>query len=100
MDVEGKLFVGKSTKPEYLTLKLANRHGLITGATGTVLPVPVALVIRSWRFASCSVRYSVLVLFPTNSLPSTSILQVSALDAGRMIDQPHPHRLSPRHALD
>jgi hypothetical protein len=32
---DGKLFIGKSTKPEYLELKFANRHGLITGATGT-----------------------------------------------------------------
>ena len=32
---DGKIFVGKSIKPEYLDLKLANRHGLITGATGT-----------------------------------------------------------------
>ena len=31
----GKVFLGTSTRPEYLTLKLANRHGLITGATGT-----------------------------------------------------------------
>jgi DNA helicase HerA-like ATPase len=31
-----KLFIGKSsTKSEYLNLALANRHGLITGATGT-----------------------------------------------------------------
>jgi hypothetical protein len=35
MVTEGKIFVGKSVKPEYLDLKLANRHGLITGATGT-----------------------------------------------------------------
>jgi DNA helicase HerA-like ATPase len=32
---DDKIFVGKSGKPEYLTLKLANRHGLATGATGT-----------------------------------------------------------------
>jgi DNA helicase HerA-like ATPase len=32
---DDKIFVGKSKKPEYLTLKLANRHGLVTGATGT-----------------------------------------------------------------
>jgi len=32
---EGKLLVGKSDTYEYLTLALANRHGLITGATGT-----------------------------------------------------------------
>jgi DNA helicase HerA-like ATPase len=35
VDKDGMIFVGKSTKPEYLTLRLANRHGLITGATGT-----------------------------------------------------------------
>lgn len=39
-DIDGKIFVGRSTsndggKPEYLALKLANRHGLATGATGT-----------------------------------------------------------------
>src|SRR4029079_2159693 len=32
---DDKIFVGKSGKPEYLTLKLANRHGLATGANGT-----------------------------------------------------------------
>lgn len=32
---EGTILVGKSHKPELMTLKLANRHGLVTGATGT-----------------------------------------------------------------
>ena len=32
---DGKIFVGKSEKPEYLELKFGNRHGLATGATGT-----------------------------------------------------------------
>ncbi len=32
---DGMVLVGKSEKYEYLTLKLANRHGLVTGATGT-----------------------------------------------------------------
>lgn len=32
---DGKIYLGTSVKPEYLDLKLANRHGLITGATGT-----------------------------------------------------------------
>jgi DNA double-strand break repair helicase HerA and related ATPase len=32
---QDKIFAGNSTKPEYLTLRLANRHGLVTGATGT-----------------------------------------------------------------
>jgi len=33
--VAGKILVGKSDKYEYLTLSVGNRHGLITGATGT-----------------------------------------------------------------
>src|SRR5258706_4333948 len=36
LDKDGTIFVGKSSsKPEVLTLALANRHGLVTGATGT-----------------------------------------------------------------
>ena len=35
LDHDGKIFVGLSHKPEMLTLAFANRHGLITGATGT-----------------------------------------------------------------
>ncbi|MBN8996535.1 MAG: DUF853 family protein [Rhizobiales bacterium] len=31
----GKVFLGVSKKPEYVLLPYANRHGLITGATGT-----------------------------------------------------------------
>ncbi len=31
----GQILIGKSGKYEYLTLALGNRHGLITGATGT-----------------------------------------------------------------
>jgi len=32
---EGEILIGMSAKPETLRLKLANRHGLVTGATGT-----------------------------------------------------------------
>ncbi|MCB1486165.1 MAG: DUF853 family protein, partial [Bauldia sp.] len=32
---DGKVFVGGSGQPEYVQLPFANRHGLITGATGT-----------------------------------------------------------------
>jgi DNA helicase HerA-like ATPase len=32
---DGRVLIGKSTKQEFLTLKLANRHGLVAGATGT-----------------------------------------------------------------
>jgi len=32
---ENSVYIGKSIKPEFIYLRLANRHGLITGATGT-----------------------------------------------------------------
>lgn len=32
---ESRIILGRSSEPEYLELKFANRHGLITGATGT-----------------------------------------------------------------
>src|SRR5438552_5000198 len=34
-DTKDTIFVGKGELPAYLTLGLANRHGLVTGATGT-----------------------------------------------------------------
>jgi DNA helicase HerA-like ATPase len=35
IDKDGKIFVGKGAKPALLSLAFANRHGLVTGATGT-----------------------------------------------------------------
>src|SRR3954468_7293183 len=35
MLLDDRIFLGVSTKPEYLLLKYGNRHGLVTGATGT-----------------------------------------------------------------
>jgi hypothetical protein len=32
---DNSVYIGKSIKPEFIYLRLANRHGLITGATGT-----------------------------------------------------------------
>src|SRR5690349_4851842 len=34
-DTDEKIFIGKGEQPAWLTLALANRHGLVTGATGT-----------------------------------------------------------------
>src|SRR3984957_4683437 len=34
-DTDQKIFIGKGDEPAWLTLGLANRHGLVTGATGT-----------------------------------------------------------------
>ena len=35
MLLDDRIFLGVGSKPEYLLLKYGNRHGLITGATGT-----------------------------------------------------------------
>src|SRR3979411_1021437 len=34
-DTDEKIFIGKGEQPAWLTLGLANHHGLVTGATGT-----------------------------------------------------------------
>ena len=55
MLTEGKIFVGKSVKPEYLDLKLANRHGLITGATGTGKTVSLQILAEGFSDAGVPV---------------------------------------------
>ncbi len=52
---EGKIFIGKSIKPEYLDLRLANRHGLITGATGTGKTVTLQVLAEGFSDAGVPV---------------------------------------------
>jgi DNA helicase HerA-like ATPase len=54
-DQTGKVFVGKSGKPEYLTLALANRHGLVAGATGTGKTVTLQVLAEGLARAGVSV---------------------------------------------
>ena len=54
-DQDGKLFVGKGTKPQYLTLALANRHGLAAGATGTGKTVTLQVLAEGFSRAGVSV---------------------------------------------
>ena len=42
------VYLGKSVKPEYLALKLANRHGLIAGATGTGKTVSLQILAEGF----------------------------------------------------
>src|SRR5690606_24631130 len=42
------LFIGASGKPEVLQLRLANRHGLITGATGTGKTVTLQILAEGF----------------------------------------------------
>jgi DNA helicase HerA-like ATPase len=52
---EGKIFLGRSVEPEYLELKLANRHGLITGATGTGKTVSLQVLAEGFSAAGVPV---------------------------------------------
>jgi uncharacterized protein len=52
---DGKIFLGKSVKPEYLDLKLANRHGLVTGATGTGKTVTLQTLAEGFSAAGVPV---------------------------------------------
>jgi DNA helicase HerA-like ATPase len=55
IDPDGQIFVGKSNKPELLTLKLANRHGLVTGATGTGKTVTLQVLAEGFSRAGVPV---------------------------------------------
>src|SRR5690348_6909279 len=55
LDKDGTIFVGKSIKPEYLTLKFANRHGLVTGATGTGKTVTLQVLAEGFSRAGVPV---------------------------------------------
>jgi DNA double-strand break repair helicase HerA and related ATPase len=52
---DDKIFVGKSAKPQYLTLRLANRHGLVTGATGTGKTVTLQVLAEGFSRAGVPV---------------------------------------------
>ena len=52
---DGKIFIGASGKPEYLDLRLANRHGLITGATGTGKTVTLQVLAEGFSSAGVPV---------------------------------------------
>src|SRR5687767_9936527 len=52
---DGSIFVGTSVKKEYLLLRLANRHGLITGATGTGKTVSLQILAEGFSKAGVPV---------------------------------------------
>src|SRR5919112_5845177 len=55
MAADGTILIGKSDKPEYLTLRLANRHGLVTGATGTGKTVTLQVMAEGFSNAGVPV---------------------------------------------
>src|SRR5262245_24924663 len=52
---DGTIFIGTSVKKEYLLLRLANRHGLITGATGTGKTVSLQVLAEGFSNAGVPV---------------------------------------------
>lgn len=54
MYIDGKLQIAKGENPVYLLPQLANRHGLITGATGTGKTVTLKTIVQSMSDAGIS----------------------------------------------
>jgi DNA helicase HerA-like ATPase len=54
-DTDEKIFVGKGEQPVWLTLALANRHGLVTGATGTGKTVSLQVMAEGFARAGVPV---------------------------------------------
>ncbi|MGV8854315.1 MAG: helicase HerA-like domain-containing protein [Devosia sp.] len=55
MLVDDKIFLGTSTQPEYIALKYGNRHGLVTGATGTGKTVTLQVMAEGFSAAGVPV---------------------------------------------
>lgn len=55
IDTQQALFIGKGEQPAWLTLSLANRHGLVTGATGTGKTVTLQVMAEAFARAGVPV---------------------------------------------
>lgn len=54
-DTDGNIFIGKGDQPAWLTLALGNRHGLVTGATGTGKTVSLQVMAEGFARAGVPV---------------------------------------------
>jgi DNA helicase HerA-like ATPase len=54
-DTDDKIFIGKGEAPAWMTLGLANRHGLVTGATGTGKTVSLQVMAEGFARAGVPV---------------------------------------------
>jgi hypothetical protein len=54
-DTDQRIFIGKGEQPAWLTLGLANRHGLVTGATGTGKTVSLQVMAEGFSRAGVPV---------------------------------------------
>src|ERR1700709_2113234 len=54
-DTDEKIFIGKGDEAAWLTLALANRHGLVTGGTGSGKPVSLQVMAEGFARAGVPV---------------------------------------------
>src|SRR6195952_546472 len=54
-DTDEKIFIGKGEQPAWMTLALGNRHGLVTGATGTGKTVSLQVMAEGFARAGVPV---------------------------------------------
>jgi DNA helicase HerA-like ATPase len=54
-EADQRLFLGASAEPQYLALRYANRHGLVTGATGTGKTVTLQILAEGFSRAGVPV---------------------------------------------
>src|SRR5438270_13936947 len=54
-DTDEEIFISKGEAPAWLTLGLANRHGLVTGATGTGKTVSLKVMAEGFARAGVPV---------------------------------------------
>jgi hypothetical protein len=52
---DGQIYLGMAEEPQYLELRLANRHGLVTGATGTGKTVSLQVMAEGFSAAGVPV---------------------------------------------
>ncbi len=55
IDRDAQVYIGSSAKPEYIRLPYANRHGLVTGATGTGKTVSLQVLAEGFSEAGVPV---------------------------------------------
>ncbi|RYE59830.1 MAG: DUF853 family protein, partial [Oxalobacteraceae bacterium] len=60
IDTQQALFIGKGEQPAWLALSLANRHGLVTGATGTGKTVTLQVMAEAFVRAGVPVFAAVI----------------------------------------
>src|ERR1700676_125189 len=94
-DTDEKIFIGKGEQPAWLTLALANRHGLVTGATGTGKTVSLQVMAEGFARAGVPV-FAADIKGDLSGISEVGeardFIVKRAGDMGRTF---HPHRFSP-----